>query len=571
MKSSKMKILSALQAPVKRSSSNKPRFLTLTAMIFLCCLFGIRAIALQDKDVGSTKDGCDGHLAVTFAGKAGQVSVQAGHIHPPEQLPSLTREISWYCGGTRERSANDTPFNMVQITRKPNGAITWTFKLRAAAAAQNMVRVGDTKDACDRSQPVTVFNTELPMVVKAGEIKTADMAALTREFGWHCGTAGERSANPLPFNRLQLERAGNGAMQFVFYRTLSVTGVGIGDFIHDVPGTLQLPVEFPQLPAGFLKRQVSQFWDSHLPEIEAMVAERIPKGHPPGAQGTIQLEGNNPVILSPSSQLELRLQRLADPLTVKVVVHGNQVTIRFIPDSSKNTPVNVTATFDLELVMQFPREQKLTPNAQHIPTGLKLNMQGGANHTEILANDPGSALLEGFFKAEVRAQETHFDNTMQPVTDKLKQEIIDALEAALAPLFQNVPPGTTVPLYLDMDAAGDVRPCPAATLGPCHFPAASAPPSPPHVLGTKTDMCSQRTVWLWDAERGKFVPLLKGQQGQIVQVDDKRFEWFCGDDIAPDPSVSHEESASGPTGTTQIRASREGEGRTIHWEFLSWR
>src|SRR5215467_739197 len=60
----------------------------------------------QDTRVGDTKDGCDGSRMVTFQGKDGQVSVKAGASKRVE-LPALTTEINWLCGGDRERSAND--------------------------------------------------------------------------------------------------------------------------------------------------------------------------------------------------------------------------------------------------------------------------------------------------------------------------------------------------------------------------------------------------------------------------------------------------------------------------------
>lgn len=59
-------------------------------------------------------------------GDFGKVTVKAGDLKFVE-LVSSARELRWYCGGTRERVANDRDFDWVQIERAGNGAITWKF------------------------------------------------------------------------------------------------------------------------------------------------------------------------------------------------------------------------------------------------------------------------------------------------------------------------------------------------------------------------------------------------------------------------------------------------------------
>src|SRR5215831_3939383 len=159
----------------------KKRFFTGTLLLFAACFFAGRASAVPfaDKVVGDTRDACDGNDTVKFESKDGPVSVRRNESKTAE-LPSSTREIHWYCAGSRERSANDTPFNVVQITRAGNGAIHWVFLVRTASTGSStgsgapgsstgsssgssssgsIVRVGDTKDACDRSHIVRVHNT----------------------------------------------------------------------------------------------------------------------------------------------------------------------------------------------------------------------------------------------------------------------------------------------------------------------------------------------------------------------------------------------------------------------------
>ena len=82
-------------------------------------------------EVGDTKDAC-GHDKVTFSGrengegKVGEVKVGKGEKKLVE-MPSVVTEFHWYCNGTRERVANDKPFDWVLIERAGNGAIAWKF------------------------------------------------------------------------------------------------------------------------------------------------------------------------------------------------------------------------------------------------------------------------------------------------------------------------------------------------------------------------------------------------------------------------------------------------------------
>jgi len=80
-------------------------------------------------EVGRTRDACDGDNGVRFVGEAGDVTVAAGKGVLAE-LPAITNELIWYCAGTRERAANDPPFNWVLCDRAGNGAIQWVFYFR---------------------------------------------------------------------------------------------------------------------------------------------------------------------------------------------------------------------------------------------------------------------------------------------------------------------------------------------------------------------------------------------------------------------------------------------------------
>jgi hypothetical protein len=77
-------------------------------------------------EVGRTRDACARQNAVRFRGKSGDVSVAASTSKAVE-MPAMQRELTWYCGDSRERCANGQPFNWVVCERAGNGAIQWIF------------------------------------------------------------------------------------------------------------------------------------------------------------------------------------------------------------------------------------------------------------------------------------------------------------------------------------------------------------------------------------------------------------------------------------------------------------
>jgi hypothetical protein len=561
----------------KESMHMKKSFLAVAALVG--CLFAVNVcVFAADKVVGDTRDACDGSNTVKFEGKDGAVSVKRSQTQTV-QLPSSTREIYWYCSGSRERSANDTPFNAVQITRASNGAIHWVFLVRTETAAtgtgsgsgngsgqgssnDGVVRVGDTKDACDRSQVVEVKSTSPDLRVHAGEMKIGDLPTLTREVFWTCGNSNERAANDNPFNRVQIERAGNGAIQWVFYRTRTVSGPDTGVFLHNIRGDLMLAARIgntsvtpQQPPAGFLRQSFDKTWNDMRPDFTDRVRSLIPTGSVSGLPGKLRIDS---ITLSDSSNAELRVAQSDDLLTLKYVIHQNRVKATDVvtdpaPDAS------IVMTFDIELVMPFARSQMLP--------GLQVtNGSAMVRHVEIEGDNVAGGIVVGLLKSKVRAEETKLGNISQDVT----KEVNDAINKMLAQVTQNLSPGAK-PVTLDTDRSGDVRACvKVGTTAGCNFPASSAALPQPRVLDTSNDDCHLEKIWLWDSELGRFVSVAKGSSGTLVQVDNKRFEWYCGDNSGPDPSPNHQESASGPENTYQVRVSRDGEGRAIHWQFLSW-
>jgi len=97
-------------------------------------------------EVGKTKDACAGANELRFRAKESDVKVPADSSKIVD-LPAFTKELYWYCGGTRERCVNDHPFNSIGCERAGNGAIIWTFYNNPDWKPE-LQEVGRTKDAC---------------------------------------------------------------------------------------------------------------------------------------------------------------------------------------------------------------------------------------------------------------------------------------------------------------------------------------------------------------------------------------------------------------------------------------
>lgn len=92
--------------------------------------------------------------------------------------------------------------------------------------AAGQTQVGDTRDACDAANVVS-FTTKggKKLEVRAGDKnKDADLFSPVRELEWFCGTSQEFSSNDVPYDRVRVTRADNGAIHFVFFRLPPPTG-----------------------------------------------------------------------------------------------------------------------------------------------------------------------------------------------------------------------------------------------------------------------------------------------------------------------------------------------------------
>lgn len=90
----------------------------------------------------------------------------------------------------------------------------------ADGTAKAQTQVGDTKDGCDKSHVVSFkMKGGGTFKVKAGEKnREADLSAPIRELEWFCGGSQEFSSNDLPYDRVRVTRADNGAIHFFFFR-----------------------------------------------------------------------------------------------------------------------------------------------------------------------------------------------------------------------------------------------------------------------------------------------------------------------------------------------------------------
>src|SRR5437868_6060199 len=94
-------------------------------------------------------------------------------------------------------------------------------------------KVGDTKDACDQHDAVTVTGSAGTVTVKAGETIVANLPSAVTELAWKCGGSPERVANDGPFDQVRVARSGNGAIRWVFYlKTAAPDPVAVCSKVH---------------------------------------------------------------------------------------------------------------------------------------------------------------------------------------------------------------------------------------------------------------------------------------------------------------------------------------------------
>lgn len=538
-------------------------------------LFVLSAGALaQETRVGDTNDACDASNIVRLQSKDGQVSVKAG-MTKRVKLPSLTTEVNWLCGGDQERSANDQQFDIVRITRANNGAISWVFFKSSPPSGTpggpNLVRVGDTRDACDASRHVTFNAADGEAKITAGDSKLVQLASARNSLSWSCVTpAGdcpndvcdEHVSNDISFDTVQVERAGNGAIRWVFYRKKNSApegGAPMPAFVRNATGNLRVAVsagalkkEFPVTP-GLLKKTLDGEWTKRRSDITKLVQAQL---NDQGQEAASKLSAKfhiESLSVATINTTELRTAADKETLSLKYIAHGNTARTRFSISGIIDPEVVITFDIELELSMKL---DSLTKPPQTSSAGMRLA------HTEIEgANDTGNIAQE-LFKSKLRDAKTRANN----VTSDLSEEV----NKALADNFPTAPknfPVSVVKTDITITPAGTVRIClHTAGAAPCQFAGSQETAHVPRVLDTDVDRCGRSQIWLRDSAKQRFVSIGKGKNA-IVEVESREFPWFCGGDLGPETN----ESATGPVGTYLLRVSRAATGDRIDWGFLSWR
>ncbi len=109
------------EGPLSAPRSTMISKFALTSAACLVILSGAKMASAQSS-IGYTKDDCSASRDVKFA----NVIVKANQSVDVDLSKEVT-ELVWYCGGSKERVANDQPFDRVKLTRAVNGALTWKF------------------------------------------------------------------------------------------------------------------------------------------------------------------------------------------------------------------------------------------------------------------------------------------------------------------------------------------------------------------------------------------------------------------------------------------------------------
>ena len=517
-------------------------------------------------NVGTTKDACDRSEVVKIADRSGEtVRIKAGQKNQVVDLPAATREVTWYCGGTRERAANDEPFNRVRLSRADNGALSWTFVMAPRddpAEGAGLVRVGESFDACDASEPVLMRDNAIR--VGAPAMRHIGFDHPVRSFRFFCGDTPERVTNPNPFNVALIERAGNGAIHWVFYRRTAVSGDNLGDFLHNVAGDIEAgtaavggrpAANLPPM-AGRLKEILDDVWNDARADVEQIFRDEMRE------EEDTQLDR---LTLSRANAGELRvLRRPNGGVTVKYVVHENTADVSLIRGDPV-ADINVNLTFDIELALVFPATQSSAGLAVTRATAF-------ARHVEVSGADPWGHLMVELGRTFVRRKETSLGTKTREITEDINQRLGAVRDQILAQVGGAIPPGLDT---LQLDAAPDgalllclTRATEGSPLPACSFPSRTARDLERRVLDRSRDQCGDSRVWLWDHEKGRFVSVPRGGS-TVVELDSHRLEWFCGGPSEPD--TDRDEWATAPVRTYGVRVTRPEGGGRIEWEFLHWR
>ena len=240
------------------------------------------------KTVGTSKDACDGDDDVKFQTRNGPAKVKNDQQDHHFEMMGMVREFQWYCGGSRERVASDKQFNVVVIRCAKNGAISWTFQVDdgefsggggngSKPAPNDLIRVGDSNDACDRSHRVTVTDVSGKDVsIGPGDMELVELAHPSESLRWHCGTSSEWVRSHADFDHVEIERAGNGAIQWVFFRDPTSHSADTGSFIHNARGRVRIagigsPDELPDNLEPDLAKQLTTSFDAVKGDVAAKI------------------------------------------------------------------------------------------------------------------------------------------------------------------------------------------------------------------------------------------------------------------------------------------------------------
>lgn len=531
----------------------------------------------QDTQVGTTYDDCSPARTVRFHGKDGDVLIKPGDSKRVV-MASLMNEFHWFCGDSRERVANDDYFNVVKISRShESGSISWIFYKAAPQAGSGsnqpeLVKVGDTKDGCDGERFVQ-FETknDADFKVSANQSKLVELSGLRNTLNWNCvrsngtcpqgDTCDEHSSNPVAFSWVQIDRAGNGAISWVFYRQKNeATPVAPNvpptpPYVHNATGDLRvilsLPsthMEFP-FDKAFLKAKFDDIWNSREADIRNQITTVIKEKGGNAADkfgASFQLDT---LTVSDTNRNELRTAAKDGTLWVKYVAHHNVVNCRFLKGALEPKFV---IRFDLQLEMALP--QVALNQAPQAPKAL-LQLA----HTEVEGDNFFGDAVQEIFRSKLQGVKTEANDVSQDFT----KDINEALKEDW-PTGPQIPKG--IKSELSVSGAGTVRFCLRSTGAPeCNFgPLENT--HMPKVMDETGGGCGAGLLWIRDAETQKFISIAKGQH-RLVEVESRRFDWYCGGSQGPES----QEWESGPVGTYFARVRRNPTGRGINFKFLQWR
>ena len=156
--------------------------------------------------------------------------------------------------------------------------------------------------------------------VSANQTSRVRLPSLVRELSWLCGSDRNRVANPNSFNIVQIERAGNGAISWVFFRDNVIATDRTGRFIRNVAGSVSVrtPMGSANFAGSALRNAFDNGWLANAAMVRAAIFEEL--ASEPSLRNLVLSLAQIP------NSAEFRIAENGSEVRLKYIAHENVLT-----------------------------------------------------------------------------------------------------------------------------------------------------------------------------------------------------------------------------------------------------